>query len=42
MRNLEKELFFEGESVVLELEFGFMEDEFKILIGKMCYCFSFG
>ncbi|MGL2873247.1 HDIG domain-containing metalloprotein, partial [Helicobacter pylori] len=41
-RNLEKELLSEGESVVLELELGAMEDELKILIGKMRYRSSFG
>lgn len=42
VRNLEKELLSEGESVVLELELGSMEDELKILIGKMRYRSSFG
>ncbi len=41
-RNMEKELLSEGESVVLELELGVMEDELKILIGKMRYRSSFG
>ncbi|AFI06381.1 ribonuclease Y [Helicobacter cetorum] len=40
--NMEKNLLSEGHGVVLELELGAMEDELKILLGKMRYRSSFG
>ncbi|WP_233705627.1 ribonuclease Y [Helicobacter cetorum] len=40
--NMEKNMLSEGHGVVLELELGAMEDELKILLGKMRYRSSFG